>query len=102
MDEKIVRDFRAIRADYAPDESIFDTDPDKVRRVKWIVEHRLDAAERALILLYAETGSLRKLGARLGVSYGSVKTILDPIKEKILRHYYDMVAAELKQEIRKK
>lgn len=91
----IIRDYKDIRKDYTLDDSIFNTDPDKVRRVKEIVLTKLDQVERTLILLYADCGSLRDLGRRLGLSHQSVKRIIDPIKEKILDEYYEMVAKEL-------
>ena len=100
MDGKIVRDLNAIRADYDLDGSIFNDEPDKVRRVKEIVLNRLDAVDRAIILLYADCGSLRDLGRRLGVSHSSVRTIVDGIKEKIMREYYEMTAQEIKERTR--
>ena len=102
MNEKIVRQYKDIRTDYDLDGSIFNDEPDKVRRVKEIVLNRLDPVDRAIILLYADCGSLRDLGRRLGVSHSSVRTIVDGIKEKIMREYYEMTAQELKEEIRKK
>ena len=102
MNEKIVRQYKDIRADYDLDGSIFNDEPDKVRRVKEIVLNRLDPVDRAIILLYADCGSLRDLGRRLGVSHSSVRTIVDGIKEKIMREYYEMTAQELEEEIRKK
>ena len=100
MDGKIVRDLNAIQADYDLDGSIFNDEPDKVRRVKEIVLNRLDAVDRAIILLYADCGSLRDLGRRLGVSHSSVRTIVDGIKEKIMREYYEMTAQEIKERTR--
>ena len=96
MDGKIVRDLNAIQADYDLDGSIFNDEPDKVRRVKEIVLNRLDAVDRAIILLYADCGSLRDLGRRLGVSHSSVRTIVDGIKARILEEYYTMTANEIK------
>lgn len=102
MNEKIVRQYKDILADYDLDGSIFNDEPDKVRRVKEIVLNRLDPVDRAIILLYADCGSLRDLGRRLGVSHSSVGTIVERIKEKIMREYYEMTAQELEEEIRKK
>lgn len=97
MDERIIRDYRDILKDYPLDDSIFNGEPDKVRRVKEIVINKLDQVERTLILLYADCGSLRAVGKRLGLSHQSVKKIIDEIKEKILREYYEMVAREITQ-----
>ena len=95
----VIRDYKEIRKDFEIDDSIFNAEPDKVRRIKEIVLNRLDQVERTLILLYADCGSLRDLGKRLGMSYGSVKRVLDPIKEKILKEYYEMTAKEIKERL---
>ena len=95
----VIRDYKEIRKDFEIDDSIFNAEPDKVRRIKEIVLNRLDQVERTLILLYADCGSLRDLGKRLGMSYGSVKRVLDPIKEKILKEYYEMTAKEIKEQL---
>ncbi len=102
MDEnKFRRDTRDISKDFQIDDSIFNAEPDKIRRVKEIVLRRLDPVERAIILLYADCGSLRKLGKRLDLSYVSVKGIVDPIKAKILDAYYEMAANELNEELKR-
>lgn len=95
----VIRDYKEIRKDFEIDDSIFNAEPDKVRRIKEIVLNRLDQVERTLILLYADCGSLRDLGKRLGMSYGSVKRVLDPIKKKILTEYYEMTAKEIKERL---
>ena len=95
----VLRDYKEIRKDFEIDDSVFNAEPDKVRRIKEIVLNRLDQVERTLILLYADCGSLRDLGKRLGMSYGSVKRVLDPIKEKILTEYYEMTAKEIKERL---
>ena len=95
----VLRDYKEIRKDFEIDDSIFNAEPAKVRRIKEIVLNRLDQVERTLILLYADCGSLRDLGKRLGMSYGSVKRVLDPIKEKILTEYYEMTAKEIKERL---
>ena len=95
----VLRDYKEIRKDFEIDDSIFNAEPDKVRRIKEIVLNRLDQVERTLILLYADCGSLRDLGKRLGMYYGSVKRVHDPIKEKILTEYYEMTAKEIKERL---
>lgn len=95
----VLRDYKEIRKDFEIDDSIFNAETDKVRRIKEIVLNRLNQVERTLILLYADCGSLRDLGKRLGMSYGSVKRVLDPIKEKILTEYYEMTAKEIKERL---
>lgn len=99
----IVRDFREIAPDYAPNpDTLFNTEDDRVRRVKHIVQHKLEPWERNVILLYADCGSLRKLGKRLDLSHSSVRRVVDDIKAKILSEYYAMAAREIKEQIRTK
>lgn len=98
MDSSIVRDYKEIRKDYSIADPLFSGEPDKVRRVKEIVLNRLDQVDRTLILLYADCGSFRVLGRRLGLSHMSVKKIIDNIiTKKVLPMYYDMAAKEMKE-----
>lgn len=102
MDSSIVRDYKEIRKDYSIADPLFSGEPDKVRRVKEIVLNRLDQVDRTLILLYADCGSFRVLGRRLGLSHMSVKKIIDNIiTNKVLPMYYDMAAQEMKESRRK-
>lgn len=69
----IVRSYKQIAQDYAYQGGVFCEDTPKVRRAKWVVEHCLTPADRTIIILYAELGSYRKLGARLGMSHTTVR-----------------------------
>lgn len=61
----IVRDFREIAPDYAPNpDAIMNEEDDRVRRLKQVIADRLDPWERNIIILYADCGSLRELGKR--------------------------------------
>lgn len=93
--DKLIRDFKELAPDYEPIEGIFNDEPDKVRRLKKVISE-LDQVDRTLILLYADCGSYRKLGVKLGLSHGSVKRIIDGIRTKILDRYFEMVAKEIR------
>ena len=69
----IVRSYKQIQSDYAFDGSPFTQDTPKVRRAKWVVQNVLTPSDRTIIILYAELGSYRKLGARLGLSHTTVR-----------------------------
>ena len=69
----IVRTFKQIQRDYAYDGDVFNTDTPQVRRAKWVVQNVLTPSDRTIIILYAELGSYRKLGARLGLSHTTVR-----------------------------
>lgn len=86
-EKEIAREYKDIRKDYAYDGGIFADEPDRVARVKWIIENRLTETERTLILLYADCQSFRKLGRRMGLSHTTVYTLIKGIKKKILEEY---------------
>lgn len=87
MDNKVVEEYRAFKDDYAYDPSIFNPEPERVRRVKEIIGTRLSVSDRTLILLYAEYRSFRKLGQRLGLSHMTIRREILRIKGIILSEY---------------
>lgn len=87
MDNKVVEEYRAVKEDYAYDPSIFNDEPERIRRVKEIIGTRLSVSDRTLILLYAEYRSFRKLGKRLGLSHMTVRREILRIREIILKEY---------------
>lgn len=86
-DKEIARDYKSIREDYRWDGSIFSQEPDRIARVKWIIDNRLTEVERILILLYVDCQSYRKLGKRLGLSHQTCAKEVRRIKAKILEEY---------------
>lgn len=98
---EIVRDFREIAPDYAPNPDVlFNDEDDRVRRLKAVIADALEPWERNVIILYADCGSLRKLGKRLGLSHSSVRRVVDDIKQKVQDAYFEMVADEINEQIR--
>ena len=89
------RDYKEIRQDYAFDPDIMNDEPERVARVKYIVNNRLNQVDRTLIILYADCQSYRKLGKRLGLSHTTVMLEIRRIKAEI-RRIFD----ELKQQER--
>lgn len=87
------RDYMEIRKDYAFDPDIMNDEHERVARVKYIVNNRLNQVDRTLIILYADCQSYRKLGKRLGLSHTTVMLEIRRIKAEI-RRIYD----ELKQQ----
>lgn len=86
-DKEIARDYKSIREDYRWDGSIFSQEPEKIARVKWIIDNRLTEVERILILLYVDCQSYRKLGKRLGLSHQTCAKEVRRIRTKILDEY---------------
>ena len=84
---EIVRDYREIRQDYAPDPSIFSEEDERTHRVKEIIEKELPQVDRVLFLSYVDCGSLRKLARRIGVSEFTAQREIARIRKDILNRY---------------
>ena len=96
MNEKeIVRDYKTIREDYTFNPDIFNDEPEKVARVKYIINRRLNQVDRTLIILYTDCQSYRKLGKRLGLSHTTIRGEIMRIKAEILRIYNEMKEQDL-------
>lgn len=82
-----IKEYKTARSDYRFDPSIFSEDNERVARVKEIIEKELTQADRTIILLYAECGSYRKLGAMLGLSHMTARSEVMRIRKEILSRY---------------
>lgn len=71
-------------ADYMPDFSIFATDSERVLRLKEALT-RLSQADRTIVILYAETASLRDVAKMLGVSHTTIRTELQRIRGELFK-----------------
>lgn len=69
--------------DYKPNYDIFCEDDELITDIKKAVQNLPDA-DRIIFIIYAETGSLREVGKRLGVSHTTVYKCVKEIKKKIL------------------
>lgn len=78
--------YTKIRKDYDPVGGIFDEDSPRVAAVKRLVAD-LDAADRAIITLYTDIGSVRKVAALLGVSRSALHNEIKRIRQTILQRY---------------
>ena len=90
------RNYKSIHEDYRWDGSIFSTEPDKVARVKYIIDNILPEVDRILILLYVDCQSLRKLGKRLGLSHQTCAKEIRRIRASILEEYAKLEAQDKK------
>lgn len=91
MDEKeVVKDYKTIREDYTFNPDIFNDEPERIARVKYIINCRLNQVDRTLIILYADCQSYRKLGKRLGLSHATIRGEIMRIKADILRIYKEL------------
>jgi DNA-directed RNA polymerase specialized sigma24 family protein len=88
MDRTIIRDYRDLAPDYAWDPSIFNAEPERVARVKEIIDTRLSQVDRTIFLMYTDCQSFRKLGKRFGLSHSTVRKEVERIKDIIRGYYY--------------
>lgn len=86
-----VRKYKDIKADYTFDPSIFNDEPERIRRVKEIIANDLTPVEQTIILLYTDCQSYRKLGARLGLSHMTVRREVLRIRQKIMQKFNERI-----------
>lgn len=80
----IVANFKRIKEDYRPQDGVMAEDSPRIHALKGIIYRRLSVSDRTLLILYAETNSLRKVGALMGVSHQSVKNEIQRIRKEVL------------------
>lgn len=80
---RIAEEFTRMRQEYAYNGTIFDKDGPKVRAAKLALS-RLDVADQAIFILYAELGSIRKLGELLGISRGCAHKEIKRIRQELM------------------
>ena len=86
---EIVKKYRESRDDYAFDPDIFCKDSELIWKIKYILDNKLKATEKDLLLFYAEVQSYRKMGRVMNVSYVTVKREIDRLR--------DIIKQELKK-----
>jgi DNA-directed RNA polymerase specialized sigma subunit len=76
-----------IEEEYKPYEDIiFNSDPQKIHKIKKIIFNDLDIVERRIILLYADKASMREVGKQLGISTSKTHQIITAIRNKIKQY----------------
>jgi len=75
--------YKAIRPEFEYDADVFNRDTARVRQLKWVCSNRLEQAERVLVYLYAELGSIRDLADLLGVARSTLADEMVRIKNKV-------------------
>ena len=84
----ILNNLKKVMEDYKPDYSIWGEDDEDMLLLKSALDS-LEDADRIIFILYAEWGSLRKVGKRLGVSHSIIYKNISRIKRQI----YDYIKA---------
>lgn len=76
-----------VEADYKPHFDILTEEDNRTYQLKRIIFEELDIIERRILLLYAEHGSLRKVGEILGVSTSKTYQMVRDIRDKVKNIY---------------
>ena len=85
-----MRDYADIEKDFPPVVPDVMEDGTRERYVRDILYNKLSTADRHIILLYADCGSLHRLGDRLGVSHMSARKQVVRIRKIIVEEYEKM------------
>ena len=85
--DEVISEFRKIKQEYSYNPNIMNEEDERLTRLKTIIDQRLSLADKTIILLYVDCQSLRKLGARLGVSHMTLRREVQRIKNIIVREY---------------
>lgn len=80
-DDRHIR-LRLLDEEYTVSKGVFDEDDARVGRCKAALR-RLSDSDRRLFILYADTGSVRKLSQMLGVSKSTVQNRVTEIRREL-------------------
>lgn len=89
-ENEVVREFRAIKQEYAFDPDIMSRDDERVSKIKEIIDTKLSLVDKTIILLYADCQSYRKLGAKMHLSHMTIRREVIRIKNIILKEYENL------------
>lgn len=86
--ESAVLTYKQTKADYKYIEDIWTLDSGLITHIKQIMADELTEAERVLIILYAEMGSIRAVSKALGIARSTLYGEIKRIKKKIIDELY--------------
>lgn len=83
---------KRILEEYLPDDDLFSVEDERMNALKHIIYEKLSETDKRVILLYAELGSQREVGRKLGVSASTVNILIKRIRNEILKHLDDVIS----------
>ena len=89
-ENEVVKEYRAIKQDYAYDADIMSKDDERVAKIKKIIDTKLSLVDKTIILLYVDCQSYRKLGEKMHLSHMSIRREVIRIKNIILKEYENL------------
>lgn len=89
-ENEVVKEYRAIKQDYAYEPDIMSKDDERVAKIKKIIDTKLSLVDKTIILLYVDCQSYRKLGEKMHLSHMTVRREIIRIKNIILKEYENL------------
>ena len=89
-ENEVVKEYRAIKQDYAYDSDIMSKDDERVTKIKKIIDTKLSLVDKTIILLYADCQSYRKLAKKMNLSHMTLRREVIRIKNIILKEYENL------------
>ena len=89
-ENEVVKEYRAIKQDYAYDSDIMSKDDERVAKIKKIIDTKLSLVDKTIILLYADCQSYRKLAKKMNLSHMTLRREVIRIKNIILKEYENL------------
>ena len=89
-ENEVVKEYRAIKQDYAYDSDIMSKDDERVSKIKKIIDTKLSLVDKTIILRYVDCQSYRKLGEKMHLSHMTVRREIIRIKNIILKEYENL------------
>ena len=87
MISEVVKEYRAIKAEYAFDPSVMNPDEPRVARIKEIIDTKLSQADKTILLLYVDCQSYRKVGKKLNLSHMTIRREILRIRDIVLEEF---------------
>ena len=89
-ENEVVKEYRAIKQDYAYDSDIMSKDDERVAKLKMIIDTKLSLVDKTIILLYVDCQSYRKLAKKMNLSHMTLRREVIRIKNIILKEYENL------------
>ena len=89
-ENEVVKEYRAIKQDYAYESDIMSKDDERVAKIKKIIDTKLSLVDKTIILLYADCQSYRKLAKKMNLSHMTLRREVIRLKNIILKEYENL------------
>ena len=89
-ENEFLKEYRAIKQDYAYDSDIMSKDDERVAKIKKIIDTKLSLVDKTIILLYVDCQSYRKLAKKMNLSHMTLRREVIRIKNIILKEYENL------------